>query len=533
LRQGAEIAAKCHSNAEQPLKRWVAVLSARWEEASQSVQQREERIKAQIQTLKDQEALLDELLKWLSDKEDHLNFVEEDPIPEDIKGVERLLEEHQEFMGSLRERQPEFDEFSKVRRRQETELGTSKEPTKKKQKKAICSPKIIQVTDRWNTLWLAAGKRQQKLQERLDYLKEKEKMKNFNFDEWRQRYMGWMNHNKARVMDFFRRQDKDNDGKVTREEFIEGILKSGFKTTRMELEAVADLFDKSGDGLIDYKEFIAALKAGGLPKPQSEAEKIKNEVHRQVELCTCAHRYKVKEVGEGRYKFGDSQKLRLVRILRSTVMVRVGGGWEALDEFLVKHDPCRAKGRTNVELRERFILPEGASQVMHGFTPRRGGVSHGQSLSGDVSLATSSGSGSTSGASPRFSTPQGPVTKIRQKTERSLPMTRTKVQNPQLPSPADNEVLNILDNSTGANGNDSRKSSGLLSPAESPFDRRPSSRRSLRGGITNIPAPFGSRPPSRADSEASDLSIGSRDSLSFSGPTRIPSLRGKKMRKFT
>ena len=42
-------------------------------------------------------------------------------------------------------------------------------------------------------------------------------------------------------------------------------------------------------------------------------------------------------------QFGDSQKLRLVRILRSTVMVRVGGGWVALDEFLVKNDPCRGK----------------------------------------------------------------------------------------------------------------------------------------------------------------------------------------------
>lgn len=43
------------------------------------------------------------------------------------------------------------------------------------------------------------------------------------------------------------------------------------------------------------------------------------------------------------FQFGDSQKLRLVRILRSTVMVRVGGGWVALDEFLLKNDPCRGK----------------------------------------------------------------------------------------------------------------------------------------------------------------------------------------------
>lgn len=42
-------------------------------------------------------------------------------------------------------------------------------------------------------------------------------------------------------------------------------------------------------------------------------------------------------------QFGDSQQLRLVRILRSTVMVRVGGGWMALDEFLVKNDPCRGE----------------------------------------------------------------------------------------------------------------------------------------------------------------------------------------------
>lgn len=53
-----------------------------------------------------------------------------------------------------------------------------------------------------------------------------EKMKNFDFDDWRHRYMNWMNHNKTRVMDFFRRQDRDHDGKVTRQEFIDGIMAS-------------------------------------------------------------------------------------------------------------------------------------------------------------------------------------------------------------------------------------------------------------------------------------------------------------------
>lgn len=36
-------------------------------------------------------------------------------------------------------------------------------------------------------------------------------------------------------------------------------------------------------------------------------------------------------------------------------MVRVGGGWTALDEFLVRHDPCR--GRFDCDYR---IALEGA-----------------------------------------------------------------------------------------------------------------------------------------------------------------------------
>lgn len=42
--------------------------------------------------------------------------------------------------------------------------------------------------------------------------------------------MNWIKDNRARIMDFFRRQDKDHDGKISREEFIEGILQSSKKS---------------------------------------------------------------------------------------------------------------------------------------------------------------------------------------------------------------------------------------------------------------------------------------------------------------
>jgi hypothetical protein len=41
---------------------------------------------------------------------------------------------------------------------------------------------------------------------------------------------------------------------------LTGHFLSEFPTSRMEMEAVADIFDGDGDGFIDYKEFITALR---------------------------------------------------------------------------------------------------------------------------------------------------------------------------------------------------------------------------------------------------------------------------------
>ncbi|KAI6074280.1 GAS2-like protein 2 isoform X2 [Aix galericulata] len=47
------------------------------------------------------------------------------------------------------------------------------------------------------------------------------------------------------------------------------------------------------------------------------------------------------KISDGKYRVGDSDTLIFVRILREHVMVRVGGGWDTLQHYLDKHDPCR------------------------------------------------------------------------------------------------------------------------------------------------------------------------------------------------
>lgn len=253
---------------------------------------------------------------------------------------------------------------------------------------------------------MMAWERDRRLKDKLNYLQELEKVKNFNWEEWRKRYLKHHNNKKSRVQDFFRKLDDDGDGYCPRDEFIEGILKAKFPSSKLEMNAVADKFDH-GDGMIDWREFMAALRPDWEERgPLTDTQRIDDEIKRQVAQCTCRQKFKVFQVGEGKYRFGDSQKLRLVRILRSTVMVRVGGGWCALDEFLVKNDPCRAKGRTNVELREQFTLASGVSQSMTPFKSKAPRESPTSSVSGET----------------RNGSMQGPITKIKEKSERSLGM---------------------------------------------------------------------------------------------------------------
>ncbi|XP_066460148.1 dystonin isoform X8 [Eleutherodactylus coqui] len=395
---GEAILSICHPDSMTTIKHWMTIIKARFEEVLTWAKQHQQRLNFALEDVIAKKELLESLLQWLQWAETTLNEKDKEEIPEEIDEVKALIEEHQAFMEEMTRKQPDVDKVTKTYKRKAVEsmsgqsqipilekgrTGRKRSPTPNLYQNGAQTsietknPRVNLLVGKWQQVWLLALERRRNLNDALDRLEELREFANFDFDIWRKKYMRWMNHKKSRVMDFFRRIDKDQDGKITRQEFIEGILSSKFPTSRLEMSAVADIFDRDGDGYIDYYEFVAALHPNkDAYKPLTDADKIEDEVTRQVAKCKCAKRFQVEQIGDNKYRFflgnqfGDSQQLRLVRILRSTVMVRVGGGWMALDEFLVKNDPCRAKGRTNVELREKFMLPEGISQSMTPFRPK-------------------------------------------------------------------------------------------------------------------------------------------------------------------
>ncbi|XP_034249390.1 dystonin isoform X6 [Thrips palmi] len=538
------ILAKAHPDGATVIKHWITIIQSRWEEVSSWAKQREQRLNDHLRSLRDLDSLLEELLSWLQGLESNLLSLEAEPLPDDLNTLRQLIQEHQEFMENTAVRQGEVDAVCKSRqvakgpaakdkdrrpskprtslssRDLERESSPEYEMSGRKGSRAspgrektpdiyphigprfppkgskgaepqFRSPRVKLLWDKWRNVWMLSWERQRRLQEKYNYLLEMERVKNFSWDDWRRRFLKFMNHKKSRLTDLFRKMDKNNDGLIPREDFIDGIIKTKFDTSRLEMNAVADMFDHNNEGLIDWKEFIAALRPDWEEKqPSVEADKIHDEVKRLVMLCTCRQKFRVFQVGEGKYRFGDSQKLRLVRILRSTVMVRVGGGWVALDEFLVKNDPCRAKGRTNIELREQFILADGVSQSMSAFKPKH-------------SSSSSQRSASLSSA--------GPITKIRERSARSVPMKQSSTGRSSFSAASDS----LSDNEGSfSRGPPTRKSSAPLRSSLTPGGSLPGSRNNSRP-----PSRQGSKPPSR---HGSNLSL---DSTDEGTPSRIPMRR--------
>ncbi|KAH9525723.1 hypothetical protein Btru_002199 [Bulinus truncatus] len=102
--------------------------------------------------------------------------------------------------------------------------------------------------------------------------------------------------------------------------------------------------------LVQMEEEIDAELAGDEPMPRPQIQtcdmrSLDERVRDLIRRCTCPVQFPMVKVGEGKYKIGDSRSLIFVRILRNHVMVRVGGGWDTLENYLNKHDPCQCNYR--------------------------------------------------------------------------------------------------------------------------------------------------------------------------------------------
>ncbi|XP_076761693.1 GAS2-like protein pickled eggs isoform X1 [Xylocopa sonorina] len=120
--------------------------------------------------------------------------------------------------------------------------------------------------------------------------------------------------------------------------------------------------EESDDEYADMHQEEPCLIYG--PQPQivtNDLKSLDEMVRDLVERCTCPTQFPMIRVSEGKYRIGDTKVLIFVRILRSHVMVRVGGGWDTLSHYLDKHDPCRCRTSHRSMISAKLIQKAGGS----------------------------------------------------------------------------------------------------------------------------------------------------------------------------
>ncbi|KAM4706250.1 microtubule-actin cross-linking factor 1, isoforms 6/7-like [Rhinophrynus dorsalis] len=425
---GQEILSACHPDSVITIKSWLNITNTRYQEVVSWAHQQGERIQSQIQTLATEREEVTRLIDWITAAEEALSLRDQEPLPEEMDAMEEIISQHTVFMEELNRKEPEVERVTKNCKRKVTETRTpnSRKNSAKRQisLKAAAqagssvplldlvpqTPHLAQLLNRWQQLWFLALDRQCRLHSAQQRLHELQEFAHFDFAVWRKRYMQWIGQMKSRILDVFRGIDRDQDGRISQREFVDSVLSSRFPTNLLEMNAVANIFDINGDGFIDYYEFVSALHPTRDPlRKGADADQIQDEVNRQVAQCNCAKRFQVEQISANRYRFGESQQLRMVRILRSSLMVRVGGGWIALDEFLVKNDPCRVKGRTNLKINEKYLSPDSFSSS----SPLRGGGNQSNLIVKGMSRSRSNSSLSLYSSSSAPTSPQSKKTVLR------------------------------------------------------------------------------------------------------------------------
>lgn len=111
---------QAHPDAIKILRTIIQTITQRWEEISQWALNRENKLSSHLQSLKDLDGTIDDLLAWLNGLEKTLKNLEAEDLPNDAAVVEQLIEDHREFMENTANRQPEIDMICKPSRAKPT-----------------------------------------------------------------------------------------------------------------------------------------------------------------------------------------------------------------------------------------------------------------------------------------------------------------------------------------------------------------------------------------------------------------------------
>ena len=111
---------QAHPDAIKILRTIIQTITQRWDEISQWALNREQKLSSHLQSLKDLDGTIDDLLAWLTGLEKTLKNLEAEDLPNDVTVVEQLIEDHKEFMENTANRQSEIDMICKQARAKPT-----------------------------------------------------------------------------------------------------------------------------------------------------------------------------------------------------------------------------------------------------------------------------------------------------------------------------------------------------------------------------------------------------------------------------
>ncbi|KAK4336716.1 hypothetical protein RND71_043560 [Anisodus tanguticus] len=324
-----EILTKAHPEAVSVINHWITIIQARWDEVASWSKQWAEKLNDLLSSYENVLELIDQLMSWLSSTENSLSNSESNSLSDDIDLVEHLIIQHQLMIDEMTSKQGDFERIVRIFSNQSisskratttskyTKRWKSSIPNLTSELKIVTSDikntKVRELVEKWKVVWQSCMNRLKRLQEKLEILNDAEKTKNFNFDEWRTRFSGWVKSQHGKLLDFYKKIDYTGSGKVSYDEFIEGFLNSKFPTCRAEMEKVSPVFDRNFDTYIDQREFLDTLRSDS--KPKSDDDLILDEVQRQVSNCNCLNKYKAYHFGEGKYR-SSSQALDLLNALK-------------------------------------------------------------------------------------------------------------------------------------------------------------------------------------------------------------------------